>query len=487
MKKRAIVVGSGIAGIATAIRLSQQNYEVSVYEANAYPGGKLSQFNVDGYRFDAGPSLFTMPQLVEELFALCGENVHDHFQYRRMDEGCRYFFEDGTRFTAPGEESSLIEAISDTFGEDRKVVRRFFRKSRLLYELTAPVFLESSLHKVSTYLRWTGIKGILNLWRLKMFSTMDEVNRSSFRNPKTVQIFNRYATYNGSNPFKAPATLNVIPHLETGYGVFLPEKGMYSITESLYQLALRQGVRFHFNSKVDRILIQDKKTKGVCIKEEIHEADLVVSNMDVFNTYEFLLKDLPMPEKVKAAESSSSALIFYWGMKADFPELGLHNIFFARDYKKEFESIFGLKTVYPDPTVYINITSKQVKADAPDHCENWFVMINVPANEGQDWEVLINRARLSIIEKLSRILKRDIRPLIANENVLDPVRIEKVTSSYKGALYGTSSNNRMSAFMRHPNFRSDIDGLYFCGGSVHPGGGIPLCLLSARIVSELVR
>jgi phytoene dehydrogenase-like protein len=207
--------------------------------------------------------------------------------------------------------------------------------------------------------------------------------------------------------------------------------------------------------------------------------------MDMVNAYKTLLKDQRQPKRLLQQPKSSSALIFYWGIKKVFPELDLHNIFFSDDYQEEFAYIFSKKSIYSDPTVYINITSVYKKDDAPENCMNWFTMINVPNNQGQNWEVLKTQARAAIIEKINRILGTDIAPLIAVEEVLEPITIESKTSSANGALYGNSSNNRYAAFLRHANF-SSIDGLYFCGGSVHPGGGIPLCLLSAKITAGMI-
>lgn len=482
-----MVIGSGIAGLACAIRLKAKGYEVTVMEANSYPGGKLTEFTSNGYRFDAGPSLFTMPTYVDELFEISNEDPREHFNYKKLEHSCNYFYEDGTRFTAPSDPIEFAGVMHDRLGEDKRSIIKFIKRSGKMFRVTAPVFLEKSLHKWSTYFSFSGIWGILNLWRLRMFSTMDSVNRSAFSSYKTVQFFNRFATYNGSNPYKAPATLNVIPHLEFGYGTFLPENGMHDITSSLYQLALRKGIQFEFNSKVTEIAIEKNKVTGVKVEDKVIEADLVVSNMDVYHTYKRLMKGFELPQRIEEAEPSSSALIFYWGIKGSFPELDLHNVFFTREYAKEFESIFNYGSIYPDPTIYINITSKYVSKDAPKGCENWFVMINVPANQGQDWDTMVTRARINILEKLRRILGKDLKPFIETEEVLDPVKIEARTSSRKGSLYGSSSNSRFSAFFRHPNFKSDVKGLYFCGGSVHPGGGIPLCLLGAKIVANMVK
>jgi phytoene desaturase len=261
---------------------------------------------------------------------------------------------------------------------------------------------------------------------------------------------------------------------------------MHSITNSLVQLAQEMGVEFVLNSKVSEILVEGKKVKGVKVNESIYEADVVFCNSDIKPAYNNLLKNLPKPKKTLNQEPSSSAMIFYWGINKSFPQLDLHNIFFSADYAAEFDAIFKQSTVCDDPTVYVHVSSKIVKGDAPDGCENWFVMVNVPYNSGQDWEHLRRIIRTNTLNKLKVMLGEDLENLIEEEDYLDPIRIEQRTSSYGGALYGASSNDRMAAFFRHPNF-SKIKGLYFVGGSVHPGGGIPLCLLSAKIATEFVK
>ena len=194
------------------------------------------------------------------------------------------------------------------------------------------------------------------------------------------------------------------------------------------------------------------------------------------------MKSFKKPIKILTQERSSSALIFYWGINKVFDNLDLHNIFFSEDYKKEFEYLRQGQKIYDDPTIYVNITSKKKKSDAPIGCENWFVMINVPSNTGQDWDNLILLARQSIHRKLFKQLGVNLESHILTEEILEPRTIESKTASYQGSLYGSASNNKMAAFFRHSNFSNDIRGLYFCGGSVHPGGGIPLALSSAKIV-----
>lgn len=480
------IIGAGVAGLAVAIRLACKGHQVHIFEANDYPGGKLTAIQQDGFRFDAGPSLFTLPQLMVELLQLCHANNIETFAYTRLPITCRYFYEDSTVINGYADPKKFALEVYRKTGEHPRQVYQHLQKSQQIFQITAPVFLEKSLHKIRTYLSPTTLFSFLQLPRINAFQTMHQANAQQFKHPKVIQLFNRFATYNGSNPYKAPATLNVIPHLEHHKGAYFPIGGMHAITQTLYQLAQQQGVQFHLNTKVDRIIVKNKKAVGIIANKHSYDSDVVISNADVFATYRHLMPDQKAPEKTLQQPKSSSALVFYWGIGKVFPQLDLHNIFFSEDYQAEFEHIFQHKTIYDDPSIYLNITSKYQASDAPVGCENWFVMINVPNNSGQHWATLIPQSRQYILTKLSRMLQIDIASLIQTEHILDPRTIEQKTSSHLGALYGNSSNNRWAAFLRHPNFSNAIKNLYFCGGSVHPGGGIPLCLQSAKIVANMI-
>ena len=485
--KKAIIIGSGIGGLATALRLKAQGLDVVVFENNSYPGGKLSSFNLGQYRFDAGPSLLTMPHYIDELFELFNENPKDYFNYKRKDISCKYFWEDKTVLNAYSDKNKFINEINKVLKVDKNIITKYLLKAKKKYDLTKNIFLEQSLHKIKTYLSSDLIKGIFNLYIFQINKTLDTVNQDELKEPHLVQLFNRFATYNGSSPFKTPGMMTLIQHLEQEFGTFVSEKGMINISKSIFDLAKRNGVKFQFNKLVNEIVVKNNKVVGVKVNNTVIESDFVVSNMDIVPTYKKLLKKSYQPKKVLNQERSSSALIFYWGIKKTFKNLELHNILFSNNYKKEFDSIFELGTISDDPTVYINITSKDVVSDAPKESENWFVMINSPNDTGQDWNEIIKTVRKNTINKINRTLNIDIESFIEFEKVFSPKTIEKNTQSYLGSLYGSSSNNKMSAFLRHPNFSKHIQNLYFCGGSVHPGGGIPLCLLSAKIVSELIK
>lgn len=485
--KKAVIIGAGIAGIASAIRLAVKGYAVDVFEANATPGGKLSEIKQNGFRFDAGPSLLTMPQYIDELFELAGTDPSKYFEYQKLDVICKYFYEDGTKLTAYADRDKFEKEVASQTEEPAASLEKQATNSQTIYELTNPVFLENPFSFKALFTK-AGFKAFLNLKKLGTGITMHQANQGLFQDERMVQFYDRYATYNGSNPYLAPATLNVIPHLEQHYGAYFPTEGMYSITSALVKLAAELGVKFKYNIPVDEIITEGNKATAITAKGVEIPADVIVSNMDVWFTYKKLLKQHTAlhPQKTLEQERSSSALVFYWGISKKFSKLDLHNIFFSADYKAEFDHIWNSKTTYHDPTVYLNITSKVREKDAPAGCENWFAMINVPANTGQDWDKLIDEARKNILAKISSRLNENVAKLIVSESILDPRGIESKTSSYQGSIYGTSSNNKYAAFMRHANQSAKIKNLYFCGGSVHPGGGIPLCLLSAKIVGDLV-
>lgn len=486
--KRAVVIGAGIAGIASAIRLQMKGFEVTVYEKNAYPGGKLSVFQLGEYRFDAGPSLFTMPQFVEELFLLAGKKTADYFEYVKHPTSCKYFWQDGTQLHAESDVQRFAEKVRETFQIEEDVILKKLQKAAFINETIGDLFLEQSLHQPSNFFNFKTLKSILKMGKFDLDKTLHQANQKDLKHPKMVQLFDRFATYNGSNPYKTPGIMGIIPHYEHNVGTFFPTKGMNSITTSLVQLAEDLGVKFQYNEIVKEIILDKSQKKVLGIETENGKilADVVFSNMDIYFTYHHLLPNYPKPIKTLSQERSSSAIVFYWGIRKEFKELDLHNIFFAEDYKAEFEAIFEQKTMYKDPTIYINISSKICKEDAPNQSENWFVMVNAPADIGQNWEELVANTKKNVIEKLNTHFKIDIESLIECEEILDPRTIESKTSSYQGSLYGTSSNSKFSAFLRHPNFKKNIKGLYFIGGSVHPGGGIPLCLLSAKIATNHV-
>ncbi|HEX5152011.1 MAG TPA: 1-hydroxycarotenoid 3,4-desaturase CrtD [Parafilimonas sp.] len=486
-KQKALIIGAGVAGMACGIRLAVKGFEVTIFEKNNYPGGKLYLLEKDGYRFDTGPSFFLEPDNIEELFNLAGGDIHQYLHYKRVDINCRYFYEDGTVINAYSDQKRFAEELREKTGEPSQHLISYLTESEKVYNNIGKVFLNHSLHQRKTWKQHDILKALTSVRPRYIFSTLHEINKKKFNNPHVIQLLDRYATYSGSSPYKAPGMLMLIPHIECNKGVFYAEGGMMAINKALYNLALKKGVVFRFNSPVQRIIENNHQANGIVINNQDIYGNITISNADVYFTYSKLLNKSYEVKKIIKPERSSSAIIFYWGIKKEFPQMHLHNIFFSKNYKSEFNSIFDSNAPFDDPTIYINITSKmEADVHAPKGKENWFVMINVPSDMEISREEVISAYKKNILAKLNRILQTDIEPLIETESVLHPKMIEEETGSYLGALYGTSSNSIRAAFLRHPNFSKDVRGLYFTGGSVHPGGGIPLCLKSAKITADMI-
>ena len=486
MQKKAIVIGAGIGGMASAIRLANLGFDTAVYESNSFPGGKINSKKMGSYRFDMGPSVFTEPHLVEELLSINSDESPE-FDFIKLPASCCYFFEDGSKITMPSGRKRVAEVFVNQLGEEKRASLAYLDMIEKNYEALYPVFISSSLHRLGQWMNKGIFRALFRMPKYGLFKTMNNVNKSYFKNEKTVQILNRFATYNGSNPYRTPGLLNIIAHLELNIGPYIPKGGMVAITNSVYKKACSMGVEFHFNQKVDEIFFEAEEPSGVLVNGVKKYSDIIVSNMDIHHTYERLMPGVEGPKKILKQEKSTSAVVFYWGIKKNFPQLDVHNIFFSQEYEQEFDHLFEKKDISRDPTVYIHISSKVESLDAPKDGENWFVMVNAPINEGQDWNELRARTRANVLLKLNKILGVSIEDLIEEEDYTDPVLMESNYSGKQGSIYGNSSNSRMAAFYRHPNFSSKLKGLYFAGVTVHPGGGIPLALNSAKIIERCVR
>lgn len=484
-KPSAAVIGGGISGMAAAARLSKAGYAVTLFEAGGELGGKLTDYRWEGFRFDKGPSLFTMPELLEGLFKDCGRNIHDYINYHQLKLVTRYFYPDGTQVNAWRDIQAFADELESKLGEPKHGVLAYFKRAKLMYDTTAPVFLHRSLQDLGNLLRFSTFLRVLKLPWLGVFKTMHQFNRSWFQNAKVIQLFDRFATYNGSDPYRAPGTLSLISYIEHGIGAFYPVGGMIAIRNALAQLLQDVGVDVKLHTKIEGFFIHQDEVKGVKIGGFQQPYDLVVSAIDIMQVNRALYPAQYKPKATKNPELSSSAIIFHWAIKGNYPALDLHNIFFNDNYKSEFEHIAKGELV-ADPTIYVYVSVKENPSDAPAGHENWFVMVNTPPNAGQDWDTSIAKVRDYAQKRLNAALGIDLKGLILSEHVMDPRYLERNTFSVGGAIYGPASNSKWSAFLRQSNKHQQIKHLYFCGGSVHPGGGIPLCLLSAKITVDLI-
>lgn len=486
MAKKIIIIGAGLGALSAAARLATKGHQVRVYEASNTYGGKAGVLVQGKFRFDYGPSIVTMKSVYEDLFAECNENIYDYLNFEPLDPLIKYFFPDGKKFTVKQDINQFVADCEKILGVNSKTILSYLKYAQNLYNNSAEVFLKNSIHDPKFLLSSKFIKAIPGLVKLDIFRSMHKANSHFFDNPNALLMFDRYATYNGSNPYQAPAIFNLLAHVEHGMFSYAISGGIRKLAQVIFELCIRKGVKFHFSHKVEEIMVEGNKVTGVKLStKDIISSDIVISNADIYSTYNKLTKTnknikIPSPDKL-----STSALIFYWGIKHSFKQLLYHNIFFSNNYKAEFDSIS--EGIYPsnyDPTIYLNITSKHNKTDAPTGCENWFVHINVSAKHMD--KTSANKLREKIISKFNKILNIDISKLIVSEHMRRPQDIERETLSTCGAIYGPSSNSISDALSRHPNKSKKYNGLYLVGGSVHPGAGMPIVTLSGKIVSDLI-
>jgi phytoene desaturase len=484
MSKNAIIIGAGLGGLCAAIRLAKKGFAVTVLEKNAAVGGKVNIVEASGYKFDTGASLLTMRHVLEELFVFAGKRVEDYLDIVPVEPICRYFWSDGTRFDASQNLAKTESEILRTApGGEVENFRKFLADARRKYEVSEKTFLAHSLNDLPKLLRPKYLRDLLAISSMR---TLDAHVKNYFASPKLRQLFNRFATYNGSSPFQAPATFALIPYVEFGLGAWYAKGGMYEIPRALGKLADELNVKIKTNSEVEKILVRNKKAIGVRLKNgERLESDFVIANSDAVETYRNLIES--ENTRIENLEPSSSGFVLLLGTKKRFPQLAHHNIFFSDDYFAEFEAIFKDLRPARNPTVYVCAATRTDRTQAPEGCENLFVLINAPHTGAQtNWEKEKRDYRDLIVGKLEDSGLKDLENSIDFEQIITPEDFEKKYRANRGSIYGVSSNGIFSAFLRPPNKARKIENLYFVGGATHPGGGIPLVLISGKLTADLI-
>lgn len=481
-KSSVVIIGAGLGGLATAISLASKGYSVTVLEKNEKAGGKMDETFLGEFRFDTGPSLLTMKFVLEDLFRMQGKKLENYLTISPIDPICQYFFASGLKLNAYADIQRMIAELPDSLKNEKQAIQKYLAYSKKIYDLTADLFLFDSIQNLRHLVNPKAWKTLFNLKSIDPFRTVHEANESFFKSPELIQLFDRYATYNGSDPFQAPATLNIIPHVEYTLGSWYVKGGMYRLSEALVKLALESGVTIQYGTTVQEICIENGAVSGVKIgSTEIIETTCVVSNADVVHTHNNLIKGYPtLAKKWEQKEPSCSGLVFLWAMNQSYSELSHHNIFFSEDYEQEFQQLFQERKAPDDPTIYLSITSKSDSNHAPIGKENWFILVNMPWLEDgkENSEEEIHSIRQAIFRRLKRAGFAQVSEQIIEEKILSPSYLRTRTFSNKGSIYGISSNHRNAAFYRQDNKSGQIKGLYFAGGSAHPGGGIPLVILS---------
>lgn len=480
-----VILGGGPSGIASALRMRKKGHQVLLIEKNEKVGGKLDFFEWEGFRWDKGPSLFTLPKLVDELFELFNKNAKDYFDYHSLDENCRYHFPDGTHFIFYKSADKRKQALAEHFNEvEVEAVENYLKHIGKTYQSIGDLFIAAPKRGFKEMLAPDVLKQYPKFLSGQMLFSLNRYNEKMLKHPKLVQLFNRFGTYNGSNPYEMSGLYSMIPHLELNVGTYFPKGGMRAIVDSLARLMKEEGVDVLLNEEE----VSLEKTNSGYVTQTSQgpiESENFICAIDHINFYKHVFQDDKMVQKHIKEERSTSAVVFYWAVKGDFPQVGLHNILFSANYKEEFDHLFHLKKFYKDPTIYIHNSSAVEKKDAPENGQNWFVMINAPAGV-QPTEEELSNLRETMKARIQKHLGIDLSGKILHEERWDMERIEQKTGSFTGSLYGAAFNSKTASFTRHGNKSKKYPNMYFVGGSVHPGGGIPLVLKSAKIVDELI-
>jgi phytoene desaturase len=499
LEDRIIIIGAGIGGLSAAICLAVAGKRVVIFEKNKITGGKMGEWSQDGFRWDTGPSVITMGHVFEDLFRLAGRRLEDYLTLLPVEPLTRYFYPDGVILDATRDLPRMLAQIERIEPRDVEGYLSYLAYAARIHRITGPVFIYDHPPRPRSFLRVP----VTEWAAADPFRTMDQSIRRFVRSPHLRQLLGRFATYVGGSPYEAPATLNVIAHVELSGGVWYPKGGIYAIARALTHLAEQLGVEIHTSCPVQSIGVANGRVTGVELADgEIVAAPVIIANVDVTTIYDQLLPGFPITrrrlDKLQAMPPSCSGLVMLWGVGPDSLEsegnvaaqqalsLAHHNIFFSADYSREFHQIFREGVPPDDPTIYVAITSKTDPQHAPVGHENWFVLVNVPAMNGRfDWSKDAPAYRRRIFDKLGRY-GLDVESRIVSERMLTPVDLAGESGAWRGALYGASANSKWTVFRRPHNRSSDIQGLYFTGGTTHPGGGVPMVVLSGGVAAELV-
>jgi phytoene desaturase len=484
-----IVIGAGIGGIAVAGRLARAGHKVTVVEKADHPGGRASFIQKDGYRFDTGPTLLLMPEVFAETYAALGERMQDHLDLVHVDPTYRAHFHDDTSldltYQMPRMREQLDALEPGAFGQ----FLRFMAEGYSNYNLGLDKFVGRNFYSLAEYF---DLRNLPLLLKMKALMSHASNTKRYFKDSRLQAAFSFQNMYLGLSPYEAPATYSLLQYTELGDGVWFPKGGMYRPIESLAQIAAGLGVRFEYGTAVKQINVEGNRTSGVTLEDgKSMCADLVVANADLPYVYSALLPEDGTAAQLQRKKYTSSALMFYWGVKGGrSPELLHHNVFLADDeYRASFETIFHDLSLPQTPSFYVNAPTRTDASFAPSDGDALMVLVPVGhINEAmpQDWAGLRARARNFLIKRLEGIGVKDLRNRIVLEETMGPPEYLKDLNLAKGSAFGLSHNFTQIGYLRPHNRHPRYKNLYFAGASTHPGTGLPIVLLSAKLTAERI-
>lgn len=479
------IIGGGLGGLSAAVTLAKHGADVTLFEKNSHFGGKMMPVDEEGYHFDFGPNTITMPEVFRDVIKQGGLDPDLELPFIHVVHHTRNDFPDGSTFDFSTDQAYMKQQLGrlDPFG--LKNYDSFLQEIERLYQLSRKHFLHRTFSGWKDYL---SPALALNTAKVRPLESMDHFFQKYFRNPAVIQSLNRYSTYIGSDPYRAPATFAMIAHLEWNDGVYYVRGGNTKIAEAFVKAAENVGVTLYSGTEVKKIHTKNKRVQGVETADGYYEADHVIVNGDLLKSVPELLSDSERPSlsnrRISRFDPSISAFVIMAGLDTELDRLHHHHLFFSKNYKEEFQTLKSGK--YPeDPTIYIS-TSSKTDPGISRQGDNCFLLVNAPAiraggNNHYDKEAYKEK----IYDKLEHY-QIPIRKHAAFEMVMDPADIENQFGAHRGSLYGPSSNTRAQAFMRPFNKSQDIESLWFCGGSTHPGGGSPMVVLSGQNVANKI-
>jgi phytoene desaturase len=495
-----IVIGSGIGGLSAAIGLASRGARVTVLEKNGRVGGKLNFWEQDGFTFDTGPHVLTMRWALDEVFAQAGRRIEEFADLVPLDTVCRYHFPSGGILDAPADPEDAARSISQFAPGDEAGFRDFLAYARRVSDATTDPFLRqdfgASVRGIPNRQQWGQLGHFLGL---KPWRSLREVVREHFQDPRLRQIFELYALYSGSHPARCSGIFATVADVQWRQGTFYVKGGLYRLAEALRSVAEDCGVQIRTSSPVVEVIFKAQRARGVALETgERLWADSVVCNADCLSALTTLVPTANRrhwtDERVAKIEPSTSAFLLLLGVRGNFSQLAHHNSFLAEELDAEFADIFDRHRPAEDPTIGVACQTVTDPTRAPEGCSNLFVMTNPPALDGPlhspspgfDWHTQSGRYREVVLAKLERMGLTGLRERIIVEQMWTPLDLQARYGAHRGAIYGLSSNGWRQAFLRPPQVSPDVRGLYFVGGSTHPGGGLPLCALSGTNIAKKI-
>ena len=487
--KKIVIVGGGLGGLASAVTLAHAGFEVELFEKNDHLGGKLMPIKLGSYHFDFGPNTITMPAVFNKVISQTGENPLDYLEFIPLETHTRNYFSDGRTFDFTSNQEQMIHQLQ-TFDSSAAVkYPAFIKEISRLYELSERFFFPVTFQSWRDYL--SPSLGFA-LFQVRPAESMHHFFQRYFKDPILIQAFDRYATYIGSSPYRAPATFSMIAYLELVEGVYYTKGGNTGIAKAFAEVARKSGAQLNTNAAVKKILTDSGEARGIELEDGTRiTADLVILNGDLLSAFPELVSEAERPSlsnaKIAAFEPSISAFVITAGLSERLDSLKHHNVFFSSDYRKEFDDLFDASVYSDEPTVYISNSSYTDPSVSP-HGDNLFILVNAPALTEEGHLQIEPEAYKERIYDFLLSYGVDIRSYLREEKIFTPAFIRDKFGSFRGALYGPSSNRPKDAFLRPPNASRDIRNLYFVGGSTHPGGGSPMVVLSGlNVTNKIIR